>query len=287
MEDPREGGRRHADSEKRCPEGEQDDRRDRGTDTEGDEDSVAKRHGHEADSSCLLCKTTPWLTAPVSQRHAVTTARRQPVRPLLALRCALMRLTTGNLKGGVGKSTSAVFLACGLARAGRTLLIDADPQGSVLSWSEQAEDFPCTVIAWATRDLAKRVADVADDYAHVVIDTGPQNEPLLRQALAVTDQLLIPVSPTLMDAGRLGPTFDLVEDVGAFRSIDARVLLTKVRPTRSAKEAREGLEAQGLPLMASEVRLRETYATAADTVPRDLGEYESVLAELQTATVAR
>jgi chromosome partitioning protein len=198
-----------------------------------------------------------------------------------------MRLTTGNLKGGVGKSTSAVFLACGLARTGRTLLIDADPQGSVLSWSEQAEDFPCTVIAWATRDLAKRVADVADDYAHIVIDTGPQNEPLLRQALAVTDQLLIPVSPTLMDAGRLGPTFDLVEDVGAFRSIDARVLLTKVRPTRSAREAREGLEAQGLPLMASEVRLREAYATAVDAVPADLGEYVGVLAELQTAAVAR
>jgi chromosome partitioning protein len=120
-----------------------------------------------------------------------------------------------------------------------------------------------------------------------VIDTGPQNEPLLRQALAVTEQLLIPVSPTLMDAGRLGPTFDLVEDIGAFRAIDARVLLTKVRPTRSAKEAREGLRAQGLPLMASQVRLREAYATAADTVPRELGDYEDVLAELQTAAVTQ
>ncbi|MCA1706153.1 MAG: hypothetical protein LC808_23975, partial [Actinobacteria bacterium] len=71
------------------------------------------------------------------------------------------------------------------------------------------------------------------------------------------------------------------------RPIDARVLLTKVRPTRSARDARRGLEAQGLPLMASEVRLREAYATAADTVPRDLGEYEDVLTELQTAAVAR
>lgn len=195
-----------------------------------------------------------------------------------------MRLTCGNLKGGVGKSTSAVFLACGLARTGRTLLIDADPQGSVLSWSEQAgEDFPCTVIAWATRDLARRVADVADDYEHVVIDTGPQNEPLLRQAIRATGEILIPVSPTLMDAGRLGPTFDLVEE----EDISARVLLTKVRPTRSARDAREGLEAQGLPIMAAEIRLLESYATAVDTVPRDLGEYDAVLAELQTVGAIR
>lgn len=195
-----------------------------------------------------------------------------------------MRLTCGNLKGGVGKSTSAVFLACGLARTGRTLLIDADPQGSVLSWSEQAgEDFPCTVIAWATRDLARRVADVADDYEHVVIDTGPQNEPLLRQAIRATGEILIPVSPTLMDAGRLGPTFDLVEE----EDISARVLLTKVRPTRSARDAREGLEAQGLPIMAAEIRLLESYATAVDTVPRDLGEYDAVLAELQAVGAIR
>lgn len=179
-------------------------------------------------------------------------------------------------------------LACGLARAGRTLLIDADPQASVLSWSEQAGGFPFPVIAWATRDLARRVGEVADDYEHLVIDTGPSNELLLRQALAVTDQLLIPVSPTLLDAGRIGPTLDLVDDVATLHRVDARVLLTKVRAgTRSAQAARAGLAAMGLPLLAAQVALREQYAAAADTVPADLGEYEAVLAELRTPAVTR
>src|SRR5215217_1571004 len=175
-----------------------------------------------------------------------------------------MRLTVGNLKGGVGKSTSAVYLACGLARTGRTLIVDADPQGSVLAWSEQAgPDFPCTVIAWATRDLGRRVADVAGDYAHVVIDTGPSNELLLRQALTATEQLLVPVSPTLMDAGRLGATFDLVDEVALLQPLETSVLLTRVRPgTRSASAARAGLRAQEVPLLAAEVRLRESYAAA-------------------------
>ena len=82
-----------------------------------------------------------------------------------------MILTLGNRKGGVGKSTSAVYLACLLAKDSRTLIVDADPQGSILSWSEEAgEGFPAAVVQWATRDLAKRVTDVAGDYQHIVID---------------------------------------------------------------------------------------------------------------------
>ena len=39
-----------------------------------------------------------------------------------------MRIAIVNLKGGTGKTVTAVYLAAALAGLGRTLLVDADPR---------------------------------------------------------------------------------------------------------------------------------------------------------------
>lgn len=201
-----------------------------------------------------------------------------------------MILTLGNKKGGVGKSTSAVYLASLFARSGRTLIVDADPQGSILSWSEEAgEDFPAAVVQWATRDLAKRVKEVAGDYAHIVIDTGrsaTEDDPILRQALMVTDHLVVPFAPSLMDVRELGRVLQMADDLAAIHVVATHLLLTKVRAgTNSARDARAGLATQGLPLLDAQVSLREAYANVWGTVIRDPGEYEDVLGELMGSRV--
>lgn len=196
-----------------------------------------------------------------------------------------MKICIGNLKGGVGKTTSAAHLALGLSRIGRTLLVDSDPeQPQAYEWSTTAEDWPverCTVVQNATRDLAKRIAPMMADYEHVVIDVGPKNPALLRQAMMLTDDLIIPVAPSTGELRELPKTFELAADVDAIHPLRAAVLLVQVRVgTRSAVEAREVLSELGMPVLVSSVRFLERYRLAFGSVPHDLGDYELVLDEL-------
>src|ERR1039457_900776 len=90
-----------------------------------------------------------------------------------------------NLKPGTGKTTSAVWLAHIFAQAGKTvLLVDADPSGSALEWSDLAAmdpglpprmAFPFRMVALPSRSLHQRVAEIARPDDVVIID-APQLE---------------------------------------------------------------------------------------------------------------
>ena len=199
-----------------------------------------------------------------------------------------MRVTYGNLKGGVAKSTSSVYTALVLAaQGGRVLLVDADATNrTCLKWSSIAADWPAsvTVVSWEVPDLARRVQAVSGDYKHIVIDTGPQRPAILRQALMVTDELVVPVAPSPIELEQLPDTFALAAEVDAISPVFAQVLFAKVRRnTRSSVEARNFLTERDLPVMTAEVHLLESYPLAYGTVPADQAEYEAIVKELTAA----
>ena len=199
-----------------------------------------------------------------------------------------MRLAVLNLKGGTGKTTSAVFLASGLHADGPTLLVDADPQGSALSWSEAAGGFEFPVVALPVRDLHRRVPQLAGGYRHVVIDTPPGDAGIVRGALLAADLALLPIPPSLMDLDRLMPTLELLSEVEPLNPVRVLVLLTRVRRnTRSARAAREALAELGMPVMETEIPLREAYAAAFGLPVEKLHEYEHATRELLGVEVRR
>jgi len=107
-----------------------------------------------------------------------------------------------NQKGGTGKTTLSMNLAAGLARRGRTLVVDADPQGSAGQWARMASEerpFPASVFAVAG-PLERELGALRRDYEHIVVDCPPTLEGgAVSAALAASDVVLIPVLPSPVD----------------------------------------------------------------------------------------
>lgn len=123
-------------------------------------------------------------------------------------------LVFASRKGGSGKSTLAAHLASFIATPERkTLLIDADPQGSLSFWHRiRGEENPA--LKFSPRSIADTLkAAKSEGYDWVLIDTPPNKSPVVTEAIRHATLVIIPTRPSLFDIAAVQDTIGIAREL--------------------------------------------------------------------------
>jgi chromosome partitioning protein len=121
-----------------------------------------------------------------------------------------MNVVVSNLKGGVGKTTTAVYLSAAAVARGYepVLLVDADRQASLAEWLEERPVEGVTVVEAPSERTLRRA--MRDHEGMSIVDTPPGDERLVQAAISSADAVVIPTRAGGVEFSRVLVTLEMI-----------------------------------------------------------------------------
>lgn len=169
-------------------------------------------------------------------------------------------------KGGVGKTTSALSLACVLTHHGAaTTLIDADPNAPLALWAQRFPDGvpPNLTVKTAFRTDVAEIIDSATDPFVIVDLEGSRNEEV-SVAIGRADLVLIPMKGNQLDADEAVNVIKVIRKQETIfrRKIPFRVFLSQTSPVivdKGMRDICEQMRENSIPMMRSAMVERSAF----------------------------
>ena len=177
-------------------------------------------------------------------------------------------------KGGTGKTTILLNLACEFARRGYlTAIMDLDPQPSAMAWRDlrKTDDPPvldtkASRLAQAKEEAARQGLDV------LLVDTGGRTDEGAFTAAQLSDLVIVPMQPSAVDMASMQATQQLIQRAGNPKAV---AVLSRVKAAGTRHhEAAEGLRAQGWNVLDAAIGDRVVFQDAY-AAGKTVGEYGS------------
>lgn len=186
-------------------------------------------------------------------------------------------ITIYNHKGGIGKTVTAANFAYNLVAAGkRVLIVDLDPQGNLSSFFRRydlnkpsvtevlvlerpisrcivrtnykgLDILPSNLRLRKVRDVEgveknflKSLKEQAKHYDYCIVDCPPSVDVLMKIAVRIADDILVPLKPDRFSSDGLGSVLDLIREYGK-QLVTVGCLFTQFYRQRDALKAIRGV----------------------------------------------
>lgn len=189
-----------------------------------------------------------------------------------------MRIPFVNAKGGVAKTTSAIYTALAASKDGRNVVLwDADPQASASLWAASACDMGDPLPFEVRPANIATLRSLRPDRDHWdIIDAAP-NGAVAEAAVQAADFVVIPTSDSPIDLQQVWSMLRAMPEDKPCAVLVARAQIS----TNACRETLNQLDKGAAPRFDTVVPMRQDIKKALSTNPGNLHEYAAVYLELE------